>query len=203
MSNHQIKIHQNFLLAYIRMAIPYRTAKFKSANMLVMAIWDPTAKFNSHQYFWLYSTFVWNLLHWPLEMHGHLYSGVDTCQGHYTVAKYYSHAGYKPYVMGLPYSLNFFGGKYFMVLPILLIILWSSFQPRLAVTYYKLDISQEKYSWLFYDLWNLRKISTSKILGSMVHAYCTCICTQNVSIYIRQSLCFTCTYTATNHVEFA
>ena len=36
------------------MAIPYRTAKFKSANTFVMANWDPTAKFNSRQYFWLY-----------------------------------------------------------------------------------------------------------------------------------------------------
>ena len=37
------------------MAIPYRTAKFKSANTFAMAIWEPTAKFNSHQYFRLYS----------------------------------------------------------------------------------------------------------------------------------------------------
>ena len=39
--NRQIKIRQNFLLPYniIRMAIPYRTAKFKSANILVIAIW--------------------------------------------------------------------------------------------------------------------------------------------------------------------
>ena len=39
------------------MAIPYRTAKFKSANTLVMAIWDPTAKYNSRQYFRLYSIY--------------------------------------------------------------------------------------------------------------------------------------------------
>ena len=32
--NRQIKIRQNFLLAYIRMVIPYRAAKFKSANGL-------------------------------------------------------------------------------------------------------------------------------------------------------------------------
>ena len=38
------------------MAIPYQTAKFKSANRFKMAIWDPTAKFNSHQYFQLYGT---------------------------------------------------------------------------------------------------------------------------------------------------
>ena len=47
---------QNFLLAYIRMAIPYQTAKFKSTNTFAMAIWDPTAKFNSRQYFRLYSS---------------------------------------------------------------------------------------------------------------------------------------------------
>ena len=57
--NRQIKICQNFLLAYICMAILYRTAKFKSANILVIAIWGSTAKFiiNSHQYFRLYGTF--------------------------------------------------------------------------------------------------------------------------------------------------
>ena len=52
--NRQIKIRQNFLLAYIRMAIPYRTAKFKSANILLIAIWGSTAKFNARQYFRLY-----------------------------------------------------------------------------------------------------------------------------------------------------
>ena len=36
------------------MVIPYQTAKFKSANIFAMAILGPTAKFNSHQYFWLY-----------------------------------------------------------------------------------------------------------------------------------------------------
>ena len=40
------------------MVIPYRTAKFKSANTFVMAIWDPTAKFNSCQYFQLYTIFL-------------------------------------------------------------------------------------------------------------------------------------------------
>ncbi|MCG8624799.1 MAG: hypothetical protein MJE68_22730 [Proteobacteria bacterium] len=45
----QIKIRQNFLFAYIRMAILYLTAKFKSANILAIAIWSSTAKFNSHQ----------------------------------------------------------------------------------------------------------------------------------------------------------
>ena len=38
------------------MAIPYRTAKFKFANTFAKAICDPTAKFNSRQYFQLYSS---------------------------------------------------------------------------------------------------------------------------------------------------
>ena len=36
------------------MAIPYRTAKFKSANILAIAILGSTAKFNARQYFRLY-----------------------------------------------------------------------------------------------------------------------------------------------------
>ena len=36
------------------MAIPYRTAKFTSANILAIAILGSTAKFNSLQYFRLY-----------------------------------------------------------------------------------------------------------------------------------------------------
>ena len=49
--NCQIKLRQYFILAYIiRMAIPYRIAKFKFANTFAMAIWGPTVKFNSHQY---------------------------------------------------------------------------------------------------------------------------------------------------------
>ena len=64
LSNRQIKIPQNFLLTCIHMAIPFQTAKFKSANTLVMAIWDPTAKFNSCQYFQLYSisAYIYGLL---------------------------------------------------------------------------------------------------------------------------------------------
>ena len=53
--NRRIKIRQNFLLAYIRMAIPYQTTKFKSVNILAIAILDSTAKFNACQYFQLYS----------------------------------------------------------------------------------------------------------------------------------------------------
>ena len=52
--NCQIKIRQNFQLAYIHMAILYRTAKFKSANILAIAILGSTVKFNSRQYFWIY-----------------------------------------------------------------------------------------------------------------------------------------------------
>ena len=36
------------------MAIPYQTSIFKSANAFVIAIWGPTTKFNSCQYFRLY-----------------------------------------------------------------------------------------------------------------------------------------------------
>ena len=46
------------------MAIPYQSAKFKSANILIIAIWGSTAKFNSRQYFQLYSvtfTAQWTL----------------------------------------------------------------------------------------------------------------------------------------------
>ena len=42
--------------SYIHMAIPYRTAKFKSANIFihVIVIWGSSAKFNFRQYFRLY-----------------------------------------------------------------------------------------------------------------------------------------------------
>ena len=38
----------------VHMAIPYQAAKFKSTNMYAMAIWSPTTKFNSRQYFRLH-----------------------------------------------------------------------------------------------------------------------------------------------------
>ena len=57
--NHQIKICQYFLLAYICMAIPYWTTKFKSANIFAMAILGPTGKLNSCQYFRLYGIYSW------------------------------------------------------------------------------------------------------------------------------------------------
>ena len=45
------------------MATPYRTAKFKSANILYfsMVIWGQTAKFNLRQYFWLYDSIASSL----------------------------------------------------------------------------------------------------------------------------------------------
>jgi hypothetical protein len=49
--NHQIKTSYSHIHC-IRMAIPYRTAKFKSAN--IRAILGSTAKFNYRQYFRLY-----------------------------------------------------------------------------------------------------------------------------------------------------
>ena len=51
----QIKVRQYFLHAYIRIAIPYRTAKFKSANIFARADSRRFAKFNSLQIFRLYS----------------------------------------------------------------------------------------------------------------------------------------------------
>ena len=53
--NSQIKVCQNFLLAYVRVVILCQTSKFKFTNILVIAILDSIAKFNSRQYFRLYS----------------------------------------------------------------------------------------------------------------------------------------------------
>ena len=47
----------NFLLIYC-MARPYRTAKFKSVNILSIAILGSTTKFNSRQYFRLYANCI-------------------------------------------------------------------------------------------------------------------------------------------------
>ena len=44
----------SYLHIAICMAIPCRTAKFKFTNIFSMAILDPAAKFNSHQYSQLY-----------------------------------------------------------------------------------------------------------------------------------------------------
>ena len=52
----------SYLHIYIIMAIPYRTAKFKSANILAIVILGSTAKFNSCQYFQLYIRYKFMLL---------------------------------------------------------------------------------------------------------------------------------------------
>ena len=56
------------------MAIPDRTAKFKSTNTLAIAILGSTAKFNSHHYFWLCSILFINhttLTHSLTHSHTH------------------------------------------------------------------------------------------------------------------------------------
>ena len=74
----------------------------------------------------------------------------------------------------LPYSLKFSRIKYFKVLPnsaqkqiFTDKILWSSFQPRLA-SVMNLKFCWRNFSRPFSDPRNLRKFSTSKILGYMV-----------------------------------
>ena len=59
--NCQIKIRQFFFSVrmYIIMAIPYHTAKFKSANSVKNVVWGKTAKFNDRQYFRLYGIVQW------------------------------------------------------------------------------------------------------------------------------------------------
>ena len=52
--NRQIKIRQISFRLYVRMAIPYQTAKFKSNNSVKNVVWAQTAKFNDRQYFQLY-----------------------------------------------------------------------------------------------------------------------------------------------------
>ena len=50
----QVKIRQYFLLTYtihVRMAIPYRAAKFRSTNAIAIAILGPTTEFGSCQIF--------------------------------------------------------------------------------------------------------------------------------------------------------
>ena len=44
------------------MVIPYRTAKFKSANILPIVIWAQPPNFNSRQYFRLYGIVVYSTL---------------------------------------------------------------------------------------------------------------------------------------------
>ena len=60
------KIHNNYHIAgkfggELNLAVwrsTLTTAKLKSAKIFAMAIWDPTAKFNSRQYFRLYSIII-------------------------------------------------------------------------------------------------------------------------------------------------
>ena len=50
----QVKIRQYFLITYtihVRMAIPYRAAKFRSTNAIAIAILGPTTEFDSRQIF--------------------------------------------------------------------------------------------------------------------------------------------------------
>ena len=49
------------------MVILYRTTKFKSANILVIAIWGSTAKFNSRQYFQLYGMRIMRMHVWLIS----------------------------------------------------------------------------------------------------------------------------------------
>ena len=60
------------------MAIPYRTAKFKSANILTIANLGSTVKFNSRQYFLLYNIHV----HTHTHTHPHTLT-LSRCQPSY------------------------------------------------------------------------------------------------------------------------
>ena len=76
------------------MAIPYQTTKFKSANILAMAIWDPTTKFNSYHISG-YTVFLLAIIAVPMdcvhyactlqqnhELSAHAHVGTCTCKGH-------------------------------------------------------------------------------------------------------------------------
>ena len=91
--NRQIKIRQYFILVYIHVAIRYRTAKFKSANSFAMAIWGPTAKFNSRQYFPLYSTFGESiyLIHAYRKGASHTFPGWQECIAYTVLLKILLH----------------------------------------------------------------------------------------------------------------
>ena len=64
----KLKSAKNFLLAYICIVIPYRTAKFKSTNIFPIAILGSTTKFNYRQYFRLYIRYVLDLLTFPSSL---------------------------------------------------------------------------------------------------------------------------------------
>ena len=86
----------NFLLAYIRMEIPYQTATFKPANILPIAILGSTTKFNFRQYFRLYGnlqSIVWYLVVSSSEP---MYAKYHQCKYEYfssTIKAGYSRSG--------------------------------------------------------------------------------------------------------------
>ena len=69
------------------MVIPYGTAKFISTNIFAMASWDPTAKFNSCQYFRLYGM----LLHIPPPLIHMPHSNGDQYDGDWVMGKRHGH----------------------------------------------------------------------------------------------------------------
>ena len=72
-------------VSYSHMVIPYRTAKFKSANILALAILGSTAKFNSRQYFRLYGITVTHNSRNPISLlrnsmcHAHVMLHKEKC----------------------------------------------------------------------------------------------------------------------------
>ena len=80
LNNRQIKIRQNFLLAYYYTCgdpVPNR-----QINTFAMAIWDPTAKFNSRKYFRLYGilTHAYSIIHMHIA-HIHVRNSCKTLIG--------------------------------------------------------------------------------------------------------------------------
>ena len=137
LSNRQIKIHQNFLLAYICMVIPYWTTKFKSVNTFAMAIWDLTAKFNSRQYFRLYGIIIaiincylrYYKLHTPYTITSVRPIGVpvERCEGILMRYKWYMALNYAPWVANLadfrPFFVYNFGIEW--LLEATVVVRWS------------------------------------------------------------------------------
>ena len=72
------------------MVIPYRTTKFKCANIFIMAIKDPTAKFNSRQYFQLYGIIAmqaYNFVSYTQEQNINI-TGVNTVSDRESIPGY-------------------------------------------------------------------------------------------------------------------
>ena len=76
----KLKIHQYFVHTNIHMAIPYRTAKFKSANIFVSVAQDQTTKFKDCQYFRLYGILYskYSRLHSHVKHHIFMYLSFAT-----------------------------------------------------------------------------------------------------------------------------